>query len=143
MSNSILQVVGGGIQEISAILPLLGTEQCEEHIGSALIGGFCYVGVTPISIFGSWELSRQASMFYYLALLSHPSTFSERKDWLMEDPERFAAESQLEKLLEDEHIENLEDLNVVWNEDTIKWNFRMIPARGRWWYTPTWNQSQF
>ena len=43
----------GGIQDISAILPLLGTEQCSEQISSALTRGYLYAASTPMSIFGS------------------------------------------------------------------------------------------
>lgn len=34
--NSIGGTLTGGIQDISALLPLGGTEQCEEHITSVL-----------------------------------------------------------------------------------------------------------
>ena len=43
----------GGIQDITALLPLLGTDQCEKHVGSALEGGYLYAAATPLSIFGS------------------------------------------------------------------------------------------
>ena len=41
----------GGIQDISALLPLLGTEQCEDHVSSALTKGYIYAAATPISLF--------------------------------------------------------------------------------------------
>jgi len=47
-----------GIQEISALLPLLGTEQCEDHIASAHSKGYLYAAVTPMSIFGSLGMVR-------------------------------------------------------------------------------------
>ncbi len=43
----------GGIQDIAALLPLLGTDQCEKDVGSALEGGYLYAAATPLSIFGS------------------------------------------------------------------------------------------
>ena len=43
----------GGIQDIAALLPLLGTEQCSVQIGSALTRGYLYAASTPMSIFGS------------------------------------------------------------------------------------------
>jgi len=43
----------GGIQDIAALLPLLGTDQCEKHVGSALEKGYLYAAATPLSIFGS------------------------------------------------------------------------------------------
>ncbi|KAF8983471.1 hypothetical protein BDQ17DRAFT_1316098, partial [Cyathus striatus] len=47
-----------GIQDISALLPLIGTEQCEKHIGSALERGYIYAAATPMSIFGALGLAR-------------------------------------------------------------------------------------
>ena len=43
----------GGIQDIAAFLPLLGTEQCSIHVSSALTRGYLYVASAPMSIFGS------------------------------------------------------------------------------------------
>ena len=43
----------GGIQDIAAILPLLGTEQCSIQVSSALTRGYLYAAATPMSIFGS------------------------------------------------------------------------------------------
>ena len=43
----------GGIQDIAAILPLLGTEQCSIHVSSALTRGYLYAASAPMSIFGS------------------------------------------------------------------------------------------
>jgi hypothetical protein len=41
-----------GIQDVSALLPIIGTEQCERHVGEALRGGFLYAAAAPISLFG-------------------------------------------------------------------------------------------
>ncbi|KAJ7185015.1 hypothetical protein C8R46DRAFT_882437 [Mycena filopes] len=41
-----------GIQDISAFLPIIGTDQCERHLGEALTGGFLYAAATPMSLFG-------------------------------------------------------------------------------------------
>ena len=43
----------GGIQDIAAFLPLLGTEQCAIHVSSALTRGYLYAASAPMSIFGS------------------------------------------------------------------------------------------
>ncbi|KAJ7591801.1 hypothetical protein C8J56DRAFT_781077, partial [Mycena floridula] len=45
--------ITNGIQDISALLPLLGTEQCSTHVGSALTGGFLYPQASILSLFGS------------------------------------------------------------------------------------------
>ena len=43
----------GGIQDVAAILPLLGTGQCSDQVSSALTRGYLYAASTPMSIFGS------------------------------------------------------------------------------------------
>ena len=42
-----------GIQDIAAIIPLLGSDQCAEQVSSALTRGYLYAAATPMSIFGS------------------------------------------------------------------------------------------
>ncbi|KAJ6530224.1 hypothetical protein B0H19DRAFT_1006361, partial [Mycena capillaripes] len=46
-------VVTSGIQDISAFLPILGTDQCETHCCLGMDRGFWYVAAAPLSIFGS------------------------------------------------------------------------------------------
>ncbi|KAJ6467348.1 hypothetical protein C8R45DRAFT_787544, partial [Mycena sanguinolenta] len=50
---SLGSVVTNGIQDVSAFLPILGTEQCESHCCLGMDRGFLYVAATPLSIFGS------------------------------------------------------------------------------------------
>ena len=52
-SEQIGSTLTGGIQDIAAILPLLGTEQCSVQVSSALTRGYLYAAATPMSIFGS------------------------------------------------------------------------------------------
>ena len=52
-SREICSTLTGGIQDISAIPPLLGTEQCSVQVSSALTRGYLYAAATPMSIFGS------------------------------------------------------------------------------------------
>lgn len=135
--------VTSGIQDISALLPLLGTEQCEEHTGSALTGGFLYMCITPISVFGSLGIVK-AGFNVLLASIVIPSIrFMGARNLadggfkpkgqvtplIAFDPDhqnRYLAESQLEKMLQDEHIGSAEDLTVEANAQTIHWNFQMI-----------------
>ncbi|TEB10249.1 hypothetical protein FA13DRAFT_1586950, partial [Coprinellus micaceus] len=46
-------VATSGIQDVSALLPLLGTDQCERLVTLALQRGLLYAAATPMSIFGS------------------------------------------------------------------------------------------
>lgn len=46
-----------GVQDIAALLPLLGTEQCETHVASALSDGYLFAAATPLSIFGTLGLA--------------------------------------------------------------------------------------
>ena len=52
-SGGIGSTLTGGLQDIAALLPLLGTEQCAEQVSSALTRGYIYAAATPMSIFGS------------------------------------------------------------------------------------------
>ncbi|KAK1228479.1 hypothetical protein PQX77_008497 [Marasmius sp. AFHP31] len=63
--------LSSGIQDIAALLPLLGTDQCEVHVGSALDVGFLYAAATPLSIFGSLGIVK-ASFATLLATISRP-----------------------------------------------------------------------
>src|ERR1700687_221163 len=56
--SSIGGTITNGIQDLAALLPLLGTEQCENHIGSALTKGFLYTAAAPLSTFGSLGVGR-------------------------------------------------------------------------------------
>src|ERR1700761_6857082 len=58
ISTSVGTTLSSGIQDISALLPLLGTDQCENHIGSGLEQGFLYPAATTLSVFGSLGTAR-------------------------------------------------------------------------------------
>ena len=64
----------GGVQNISGLLPLLGTQQCEDFVGSALTKGYLCAAATPMSIFGSLGMARAASKTI-LATLQHEVHF--------------------------------------------------------------------
>jgi len=61
--------ITSGIQDISALLPLIGTEQCEKHIGSALEGGYIYAAAGVLSIFGSLGIVK-AGVYVLIASIS-------------------------------------------------------------------------
>ena len=52
-SGGIGSTLTGGIQDIAAILPLLGTVQCSVQVSSALTRGYLYAASASMSIFGS------------------------------------------------------------------------------------------
>jgi hypothetical protein len=54
--------ITGGIQNVARLLPLLGTQQCEEQVGSALKNGRLHATVTPMLIFGSQERGSRHSL---------------------------------------------------------------------------------
>ncbi|KAF8168963.1 hypothetical protein K438DRAFT_1514512, partial [Mycena galopus ATCC 62051] len=61
-----------GIQDISAFLPILGTEKCERHVGRALEGGYLYAAATPLSLFGCLGIVK-AAVSILIASVSSPS----------------------------------------------------------------------
>ena len=63
--------ITGGIQDVSGLLPILGTNQCEKHVGSALDGGYLYAAATPLSIFGSLGIVK-AGVSILIASISLP-----------------------------------------------------------------------
>lgn len=111
--------LSSGIQDLSAILSLLGTEQCEVHVGSALRGGgrggYLYAAVTPLSIFGSLGVAKAA---FTIMLLGFPQRgakilqqmgFDAKGDvlsLLMPEAEekRYGAESRLLTLLQRHYL---------------------------------------
>ena len=130
-----------GIQEVSALLPLLGTEQCERHVGSALEKGkgFLYAAATPLSIFGSLGVVRTA-FATLLATVTFPFSGAQ---WLHDagfgtlgsvssmvtiarGGAEYGAEVKFVKLLEDQHID---DLDLV---EDVEWSG---------WQTTTGSQS--
>ncbi|KAH9487357.1 hypothetical protein JR316_0001431 [Psilocybe cubensis] len=132
-----------GIQEISALLPLLGSEQCEEHVGSALYKGFIYVCISPISIFGSLGIVKAGFNVFLASLNIQPMRFLGAKKLIdggfrpkgsvaplialdPEHPNRFLVESKLEKMLADENIDNVGNLTVSWDEGNLMWNLKLV-----------------
>ncbi|KDR77988.1 hypothetical protein GALMADRAFT_18530, partial [Galerina marginata CBS 339.88] len=67
-STAIGEVTTSGIQDVSAFLPLLGTEQCEEHVSSALERGFFYAAGSPISIFGSLGIIKAGLTAFWISV---------------------------------------------------------------------------
>jgi hypothetical protein len=142
-STSFGSTISGGIQDISALLPLLGTEQCEKHIGSSLNNGFLYAAVTPLSIFGSLGAVKAA---FAIGLASIPYTcfFGAKKlkdagfslpgevaPMIVLDGERYLIETCLQSLLEEKHLDNPDRLTIGINNQSStihlpSWNISLL-----------------
>lgn len=140
-TGTIGSTLTSGIQDISALLPLLGTEQCEDHISSGLTKGYLYPAAAPMSIFGTLGTAR-AGFKTLVASISIPkwdiigaqtladAGFGPRGTNLplimvdKEDKKQYLAEKELDTLLKELHIENAKDLSV--SSRCIKWNIIMV-----------------
>ncbi|KAK1227986.1 hypothetical protein PQX77_008988 [Marasmius sp. AFHP31] len=113
--------LSGGIQEVSALLPLLGTEQCERHVGTALDKGYLFAAAAPLSIFGSLGIVKTA--FATLLAITTKPFYGGR--WLdnagfdtkgsvssmvtiEKDTKQYGAEVRLQRLLKERHIDDPE-----------------------------------
>jgi len=142
----------GGIQDIAALLPLLGTDQCEQHVGSTLDGGFLYSAAAPLSIFGSLGIVKSGISVLICSTSIPKFSISFRKfsinfsqdRWLGArtldnagfklvgtvapligmDGTRYMAETRLVQALEDKHINNPEDISIEWKSQ--KWNVELV-----------------
>ena len=143
-SSSVGATLTGGIQDVSALLPLLGTEQCEGHASSALTKGYLYAAATPMSLFGSLGLARAglktfvASLNFSVFNLNVPgarmlSNMGFRPQGtnlplIMADEsdrdKRHLVETRLDRLLEELHIDKTKITAVRHN--SWEWNTFMI-----------------
>ena len=151
-SQSIGRTLTGGIQDIAALLPLLGTDQCEKHVRSALDGGFLYAAAAPLSLFGSLGIVK-AGISILISSISIPKisisyhkrsmNFSQDR-WLgartlnnagfepvgtvapliTMDGTRYMAERRLIQILEEKHIDNPENLSIEWK--SRDWNIKLV-----------------
>ncbi|KAJ8092798.1 hypothetical protein PM082_023627 [Marasmius tenuissimus] len=111
--------ISNGIQDIAALLPLLGTEQCERHVGDALQKGYLYAAAAPLSIFGSLGVVK-ISFATFVAAMTRPFYGG---SWLHDagfgttgsvasmvtlapGTKRYGAEVRLERLMKEQHIDN-------------------------------------
>ncbi|KAJ8096401.1 hypothetical protein PM082_011563 [Marasmius tenuissimus] len=127
-SENFGDTISGGIQDISALLPLLGTDQCEQHVGEALDNGYLYAAAAPLSIFGSLGIVK-VSFATLLATMTKPfyggrwlhdagfvTTGSVASMvTLQRGRKRTGAEFKLEYLIKEQHID---DPNMI---EKIHW----------------------
>ena len=124
MSNNpsnFASTLASGIQDVAALLPLLGTDQCERHAGEALLKGYLYAAISPVSIFGSLGLVK-AAFAVWLASITYPF-FGGR--WLddagfstpgsvssmvtiSKGTGRYGAEVAVERLLKEQNISDIQ-----------------------------------
>ncbi|KAJ7771176.1 hypothetical protein B0H14DRAFT_348671 [Mycena olivaceomarginata] len=126
MAASFVGTFSNGIQDISAILPLLGTEQCERHVGSALCGdgtgGYLYAAVTPLSIFGSLGTAKAAFCIMVASFPLHGSrTLRQMGFTLAGDAakmiavtgDRYLAETRLFAILQKNYVHSTQHLSAA------------------------------
>ena len=145
--------LAGGVQDIAALLPLIGTDQCEKHVGSALEGGYLYAAATPLSIFGSLGIVK-IGISILISSISIPKlsvSFNPKlsmafrgRRWLgarlldnagfkpvgavapliAMDKKRYKAETLLVEILKEKHIEHPEALSIEWR--STEWNLMLV-----------------
>ncbi|KAK7016996.1 hypothetical protein VNI00_012588 [Paramarasmius palmivorus] len=112
--------LSSGIQDVAALLPLLGTDQCERQAGSSLEKGYMYSAASILSLFGSLGIAK-AGFATFLGSIAHPPFNGGR--WLdnagfttpgsvtsMVTIDKatglYGAEANLRKLLKEQHIDD-------------------------------------
>ena len=143
-SSSVGGTLTGGIQDISALLPLLGTEQCEDHASSALTEGYLYVAATPMSIFGSLGLARAGLRTFVASLNLSIFNFNIHGALILSNmgfrplgtnlslimldennrDKHHLVETQLDELLKDLHVDKTKITGVTQNGK--RWNVDMM-----------------
>ena len=140
--SSVGGTITNGIQDLAALLPLLGTEQCEYHVGSALKKGFLYAAAAPLSLFGSLGVAR-AGFKTLLSAISIPRLkFDGAKTlaaagfkpegtnlsliMLDEEEDSYCCEKRLKSMMEELHVEDSNKISV--SSKTRDWNIQMTLA---------------
>ncbi|ESK91539.1 hypothetical protein Moror_2588 [Moniliophthora roreri MCA 2997] len=120
------ETLSSGIQDISALLPLLGTEQCEQNVGSALEKGYLYAAVASLSLFGSLGVVKAAfaTLFATITWPFHGGLWLNNAGFatsgsvssmvtIDKDTGMYVAEIKLRKLLEAQNIEDFRLLSEI------------------------------
>jgi hypothetical protein len=140
----------GGIQDIAAFLPLLGTEQCSIHVSSALTRGYLYAASAPMSIFGSigvvsagfqtlvacisFRNIKGAEILRKMGFKPQGENLSlimveagkasegdeEKKKW------RYIIDTRMDELIEKLNIDKSRITGVSTGTKSDEWNFKMI-----------------
>ena len=140
MPISFGDTLSGGVQDISALLPLLGTAQCEKHVESSLQRGFLYAAAAPISIFGSLGLVQAGfsiglasvpSYYGFGARLLKDAGFEPTGDvakMITMDKMQYLAETNLKTAFANLHVDNPHTLSVKIKDQasTTRWNLFLV-----------------
>jgi hypothetical protein len=137
----ILGVATAGIQDVSALLPLLGTEQCEKLVTSALQRGFLYAAAAPMSIFGSIGIVKAGFVVLWASIDSQRFTgpISLRNAGFVapgigellgpatgEKGGLYIAEEKLRFIFSKKYIRSVKI--DVFSRDLVLWNIQLIAA---------------
>lgn len=142
-SSSFGSIVSGGIQDVAALLPLLGTEQCETHIGAGLDNGYLYPAAASLSIFGSLGIVKAGSKALLASIVSHRFKFIgakalkdggfgvEKSNSLAsimfgDEGDTYGAEKQLGSMLKEIHLEDPWRVTVKATPEALVWNVKMV-----------------
>jgi hypothetical protein len=134
----VVGVATSGIQDVSALLPLLGTEQCERLVTSAIERGFLYAAATPMSIFGSLGIVKAGliELWGSIDFRWFPGPFLLRNAGFT--PSRISAllvhvadehgytADKLRRILAKKHIHSVK-VNLL-SKDFVFWNIRLVVA---------------
>ncbi|KAK1230737.1 hypothetical protein PQX77_006187 [Marasmius sp. AFHP31] len=148
-AQSFGDTISNGIQDIAALLPLLGTEQCERHVGEALQIGYLYAAATPLSIFGSLGVVKTAFATFLAATTKpfyggnwlHDAGFVTQASvasmvTLVPGTKRYGAELQLERLMKEQHID---DPWMISSIERFGWEEVKGTGAGLWGSIMSWN----
>ncbi|RXW25380.1 hypothetical protein EST38_g462 [Candolleomyces aberdarensis] len=139
--QGVVELATSGIQDVAALLPLLGTGQCERLVTSALQRGLLHAAATPMSIFGSLGIAKAGFVvlwgstdfrwFHGPSLLRNagfaPSGIGELLVHVAEDHRHlYAAEDKVRCILAKKRIQAVE-INLL-SKDFIWWNIRLVCA---------------
>ncbi|KAJ2927422.1 hypothetical protein H1R20_g9675, partial [Candolleomyces eurysporus] len=137
--TGVIGVATSGIQDVSALLPLLGTEQCEKHVACALERGQLYAAATPMSIFGSLGIVKAGFVVLWASVdfkWFHGPTLLRNAGFtpsgigalLACRDERnrklYNAEDKLQRILSKKHIRSVKVDSL--SRDILLWNIRLI-----------------
>ncbi|KAJ7928177.1 hypothetical protein B0H13DRAFT_1007208, partial [Mycena leptocephala] len=134
-------VVTNGIQDISAFLPILGTDQCETHCCQGIDRGFWYVAATPLSIFGSLGIIKAGLVTLIISIdipgfrgprLLHNAGFSppgllRQLTYVLDDDDSiYVAEENVRSMLRQHRV--IEVIPNLYSWPWVLWNLKMFAS---------------